>query len=183
MKIRIIGAAVAALGALTLTACGATPATTATSSTTASAPAPAPDPPSSSAAPTTNANPAAQFGQNKVYKDGLTVSVSAPEPYQPSSMALVPPDTVSFETSITVTNGTSANFDPSMIQVSAQGGGGAGQEIFDSPRINGSPDTALLPGGSVSYKVAFAVPATTDIVVQVQPGFDYEAVLFTATGS
>ena len=82
---------------------------------------------------------------------------------------------------VTIKNGTGANYDPAIFHASIQSGDEAGQAVFDSAQgIESAPQTALLPGKSVNFKLAFGVKDPNDLVLQVQPGFEYKPALFTS---
>src|SRR5689334_4341570 len=141
MKIRIIGAVVTTLGALALAGCQSPAIGSGSAAGSSSTLAPytrgtgLPAPTTSSAAPTTPANTPAAFGQTKIYTDGIAVTVTAPQPYTPSASAAgVQAGESAFVVTITITNGTSGNFDPAVVRVSAQGGGVEASEIFDSAK-------------------------------------------------
>jgi hypothetical protein len=134
-----------------------------------------------SESPATPANP--KFGEIYKYDDGLTVTISAPQPYTPSDSAFIgssaPAAFVAFD--VTVVNGTQANFDPSMFSVSLQSTNVEQEEIFDSANsVGGSPSTAILPGRESVFKVAFGATDPNDLVMQVSPSFEHDSVIFTS---
>lgn len=133
---------------------------------------------SAAAASSASAAAPAPFGGSKIFTDGIAVSVAAPKPYTPSAEAAGnQPGDVAFEVQVTITNGSPTNFDPSLIQVSAQAGGTEGSAVFDV-NVGGTPDTQVPPGKSVTFPQIFAAPSMNDVIVQVTPGFDYAPALF-----
>jgi len=137
--------------------------------------------PPSEEPPAAPANPT--FGESYTYENGLTVTVSPPQPYAPSDSAAVgepaPPNSVVFD--ITVTNGTQTNYDPAAFMATMQSGSTEGQQVFDSANgIGGTPTTTLLPGRESQFRVAFGATDPNDLVLEVAPGFDYESAIFTS---
>ena len=139
-------------------------------------------PSGSSSAATGTKSPNPTFGQTYTYDDGLKVEVSPPQKFTPSDSAVGTkqwPAYVSF--TLTLTNGTGKNYDPTLFTTSLQSGSAEGGQVFDSAQgINGSPTTPLLPGRQVQFTVAYGVPDPTDLVLQVTPGLDYQPVIFTS---
>ncbi|SDB80286.1 hypothetical protein GA0111570_10272 [Raineyella antarctica] len=140
---------------------------------------------STSEAPATQkpaADGTSEFGKAYTWEDGLSVTVSAPKAYTPSSSAFGPvagQKAVSFQ--ITIVNGTSAPFDPVMASITAQSGNTEASQIFDSAKaMEGSPSTKILAGRETTYKVAFSVADASDIVVEFSPDFTHESVLFAS---
>ena len=127
------------------------------------------------------ANPV--FGQTYTFEDGLAVTVSAPRPYTPSEYAYVDENASAFLAfDVTIVNGTSANYEPSIFSTTLQSGNAEAQEVFDSANnLTGSPSTPILPGRESAFTIAYGVTNPTDLVMQVSPGFgfDYEPALFT----
>ena len=113
---------------------------------------------SPSAARTRAPNPS--FGQAYTYDDGLKVEVSRPQTFSPSDSAVATkqwPAYVSF--TVTLTNGTGKNYDPTLFSTSLQSGSAEGEQVFDSAQgIDGSPTTPLLPGRQARFTLAYGVP-------------------------
>lgn len=137
--------------------------------------------PSSSEAPPPAPNPT--FGRTFTYEDGLSVTVSAPQPYEPSEYAYVgepaPAAFVAFD--VTIVNGTADNYEPAMFNATMQSGNVESSQVFDSEQgMNGSPSTVLLPGREAVFRMAFGAADPADLVLQVTPGFEYDAAIFTS---
>lgn len=82
---------------------------------------------------------------------------------------------------ITVINGTKDTFNPGVMQTSLQSGDVAGSDVIDMGNgIGMPPQTLLLPGRSVTYKVAFGVKDAKNLVLQVTPDFQSKPALFTS---
>lgn len=191
----------AAVAALTLSGCGATPAAKSSAKTSKSA----------SAAPSTTTSPLddsltndeaadeaadeptaedsdpgpAHFGEGFTYADGLEVKVSKLKPYHPDEYAVKRKGDKHFVVfTITIKNGTGKMFDPSMVSTSATTGEREAEDVFDD-HVGGSPDTKILPGHVQKWPVAYGVVPHKDLVLQVEPGYNeddegYDTILFTS---
>ena len=166
---------------LGLTACG-------TSGSPSSAPATS-GTPGSSASPSAPAAASqnAKFGGTFTWSDGLAVTISAPQPYTPSDYAAgVVAGQQHIVFTITVKNGTSANVDTTLSQMTVTSGGTAASSITD---INGpqgdvtgmGPQTPVLPGQTVSWKAAFSVANPADLTSQFSfTDFNHKPAIFTS---
>ena len=136
--------------------------------------------PSPADASSSAANPT--FGQTYSYDDGLKVTVSRPKKVTPSDSAVATrqwPAYVSF--TVTLTNGTKQNYDPTLFTTSLQSGTTEGGQVFDSAQgIEGAPTTPLLPGRQLRFSLGYGVQDPSDLVLQVTPGFDRQPVIFTS---
>jgi hypothetical protein len=177
--------AVAAIVLLALAGCGKTAAPTTAApaapavTTTADTPAPVYTPPDvATESPSTDA--VAHFGTaGYTWEDGLEVVVSAPIAFTPSSWAAGTGKGTALKFKITLTNKTGKTFDAAMFMASAQSGTEEANEIFDGDNgLNGSPSTKLLDGRTATFYVGFTVADKSDVVLQVQPGFSYDAAMF-----
>lgn len=124
----------------------------------------------------------APFGEAVVYEDGLEVSVSAPVPFTPSEWAAGGEDYPSHVlVDVTITNGTDAPFEPTLVYLTASSAGTEGDQVFDSDNgLEGGPMTSVLPGQSVTFTAGFGVTDPADVLVQVAPGmFEYDDALFS----
>ena len=138
--------------------------------------------PGSASAPDEPDTGTAVFGDTLEYDDGLTVTVSAPQPFTPSDSAHVdgpaPAAFVAFD--VTVGNGTATDYDPIGLFVTLQSGSTEEAQVFDTEQgLEGAPYTTLLPGREVSFRIGFGASVPDDLVLQLSPGFEYEPVLFT----
>lgn len=129
------------------------------------------------AAPT---NP--KFGETYTWEDGLSVTVSAPAPYAPSDTSFVSGTFPAFiSLTVTIVNGTTANFDPVMFSTSLQSGNAEAEQVFDTAQgLNGTPTTAILPGRETQFVIGFGVNDPADLVLEVTPSFDYDSAFFTS---
>lgn len=121
---------------------------------------------------------AAKFGAAYTYKDGISVTVSAPKPYKPSEYAAGAEkykSFVSFE--VRLVNKTGSSWDPSVFSATVQSNNEEGEQVFDEG-TEGAPDTKLLNGREVKFTIAYGVANPKDIVMEVNPDFDHDAVMF-----
>lgn len=143
---------------------------------------PPPPPPAPSTSTTTKKPGPAKLGSTYKWANGLSATISKPEPFNPSSSAAGAKEAKAFvKFTVTVVNGTSQVYAPSMFSTSAQSGNTEAKPIYDYANgITGSPSTKLLPGRQAKFTVAFGVADPNDLVVQVRPGFDYDDFLFVS---
>ncbi len=188
------GAPAASAPAVTVTAPASAVTATATATVTAiAAPTDTPMPlgassssqavePSASSSSATTSATAKLGGSPFTYPSGLMVKVSAAAPYTPSrESANMGTFKMAMVFDITVTNGTKSNFNPGIIQTSVQSGDTAGSDIIDVGNgVGMPPQTQLLPGRSVTYKVAFGVKDAKNLVLQVTPDYQSGPALFTS---
>jgi len=122
----------------------------------------------------------ATFEDTWQYDDGLAVTVSAPEPYEPSTSAGGADQAADLVFTITLENGTDANFDASLAIPTVSSAGTESSLIVDSQGVTSlSPSTVVPAGQSASWQVAFSVSDPEQIVMSVWPSFDYDPAVFT----
>ena len=121
------------------------------------------------------------FGSTYTFDDGVSIHVSEPEPFTPTEWAAggeSHDQHVSF--SVRVVNKSGAPFDASMIYASVASGAGEGDEVFDTDAgLDGPPETSVLDGREVTWKVGFGVDDPEDIVMQVEASWDHDPAIFT----
>jgi hypothetical protein len=118
------------------------------------------------------------FGDTFTYDDGIALTVSAPEAYTPGEYSSGADQAASVVFTVTIENGTDANFDP-MPYETATSGGVEASKVYDSD-IESSPTTVVPAGQSISYRIVFSVADADQIVFQMSPSFDYDDVVFTS---
>ncbi|NQX11018.1 DUF4190 domain-containing protein [Microbacteriaceae bacterium VKM Ac-2855] len=124
------------------------------------------------------------FGDTIAYDNNVTISVSAPSPFTPSETAFGADQANQVLVTMTITNGSAENLEPS-VYATASSAGVAATDIYDSGNAAGdvgaSPTTTILPGGTATWVQAFSVADPADIVLQISPSFDYDDVIFSTT--
>jgi hypothetical protein len=129
------------------------------------------------AAETTTENVA--FGETVTYDDGIAVTVSAPEPFTPSEYAAGADQAANVVLTITIQNGTDANFDPALAYPTVASNGVEGSSVFDSDDTLNSPSTAVPAGQSVSWRAAFSVADPAQLILEISPGpFEYDSIVY-----
>jgi hypothetical protein len=122
----------------------------------------------------------ARFGSAYTYTDGLSVTVSAPKAFTPSEYAADEgkyDNYVKFE--VRIVNKTGKTMDPSMFTATVQSDNEEGDEVYDSEGgLEGAPSTKLLNGRESKFTVGYGIANPEDIVMEVNPDFDHEPVMF-----
>lgn len=129
---------------------------------------------------TTEAATNPKFGDSYQWDDGLKVTVSAPTEVTPSEYAAGVTDGWSnLAWTITIENGTSENYDPTMILIKVASGGREGSEILD-PWL-APPTSTILPGKSITWTAAWSVADPSDVQLSVEDvmALDKNEVIFT----
>ncbi|MDQ3156216.1 MAG: hypothetical protein M3Q98_05775 [Actinomycetota bacterium] len=107
-----------------------------------------------------------KFGQAFTYEDDLSIKVSTPEGYKPTSDAYVEkkwPHFVVFE--VTLVNGTKGKIDPTGLYLTLQSNDVEAEQVFATGLE--APETTVLPGRQVRFKAAFGVDNPDDLVMDV----------------
>lgn len=111
----------------------------------------------------------AKFGTAYAYKDGLSLTVSAPQAYKPSQYAAGTEGFTTFVSfQVRLVNKTGKAWDPSLFTATVQSGNKEGSQVFDDT-MQGAPRTTLLNGRESEFTVAYGVADPKDIVMEVQP--------------
>ena len=125
--------------------------------------------------------PNPKFGETFNYENGLSVTVSSPEPYTPSDSAALGSEPNNVKFNVKVVNGTQENFNLAGVYATVQSGNTEGTPVFDSANgIESAPPTPLLPGRESTWDLVFGVTDPADIVMQIQPGvFELDPIIYT----
>jgi hypothetical protein len=119
------------------------------------------------------------FGETVTYDDGLAVTVSAPEPFTPGEYAAGADQAAAVVFTITITNGTDANFDPTLAYPSVASSGVEASSVYDSDASLDQPSTAVPAGQSVSWRAAFSVADPAQLILEISPGpFEYDSIVY-----
>lgn len=123
-------------------------------------------------------NPVA-FGETFEYADGLTVTVSEPEPFTPSESAFIIEEWAEYLVfEVTVVNGTGADYEP-FLWSTLQAGGEEAEEVFDAEAgIMGPPMETIAAGGTVTFPVVYGVNDASSLQLDYVVGLTYEGVSF-----
>lgn len=133
-------------------------------------------------ATTTASDGPVKFGETWEWEDNLSLTVSKPKPYTPSESAAADKHAKHFvQFTVTVVNKTGKTFDPALFNASLQSANEEGDQVFDSENnIGGGPSTKLLSGREAKFKVAYAAADPKDLVLEVHPDFEHEAIYSTS---
>ena len=122
------------------------------------------------------------FGETNVWEDGVELSVAEPQPYTPSEFAAGADQANNIVFSITITNNSTENLEPTPFPRVSSGGQEATQ-IFDvsgeGEDVGIPPTTVILPGQSVTWQSAWSVSDPNALTMQIAPSFEYEDAIFT----
>jgi len=121
-----------------------------------------------------------QFGADHKFANGVTVSVSAPQSFQPSPAAY-PRSVRAAAFYLQVTNNGTDPYQLTGLSVTATVAGKQAKQVVDATQgLGGVTDAGrdLAPGRSTQLTLAFAVPAdTARMAVQVRPSTGEPAVV------
>ncbi|MEU7532359.1 hypothetical protein AB0A74_41950 [Saccharothrix sp. NPDC042600] len=119
-----------------------------------------PEPTSASTAPAPPASTFTAFGAQRVWGNGLSITVSPPKSLKPSDTSFPKsPRTAVFV--VTLVNGTATTYRTGQLAVRATVGGDPVPEVLDTVQgLNGlsAAITELAPGADTKLTLAFAVP-------------------------
>jgi|GEM_PF-1295511 len=123
-----------------------------------------------------------EFGETMVWSNGVSMTVSAPEPFTPSDLSAGADQAANIVFTLTIQNDSGENVQPVVFSQLSSGGTEA-TRIFDVGAEGGQvgipPTTAILPGSSITWSEAWSVADPTSLTMQTAPSFEYEDVIFT----
>ncbi|KRE29099.1 hypothetical protein ASG80_20410 [Agromyces sp. Soil535] len=122
------------------------------------------------------------FGETMTWEDGVSMTVSEPETFTPSDLAMGADQAKNLAFTLTITNDSSENIQPVVFSRLASDGTEA-TRIFDVGADGGQvgipPTTAILPGESITWREAWSVADPDSLTMQTAPSFQYEDAIFT----
>lgn len=152
-------------------------------------PEPGPDDPGADPAPEPPEAPIAgelAFGETMTWDDGVSITVSAPEPYTPSDFAVGVTHANNVVFTLTITNNSTADLQALPLPALSSGDQDVspifdiGSDIFGTGDDVGFPPADTIePGGSVSWRAAWSVDDPSSLTLQVAPSFLYPSATFT----
>ncbi|MBM7503899.1 DUF2510 domain-containing protein [Agromyces aurantiacus] len=125
------------------------------------------------------------FGDTMEWEDGVTMTVSAPEPFTPSDLAAGADQAEDLVFTLTITNGSTENVQPVVLSTLSSGGTEATRIIdvgAEGGQVGIPPTTPILPGESITWQEAWSVADAGSLTMQTAPSFSYETVVFTNAG-
>lgn len=122
------------------------------------------------------------FGEEAVYPDDVSITVSAPEEFVPGQFAAGTDQASNIVFTFTITNGGDKKLEP-VVYTSVSSGGVEATPIYDMDQdVSSDPQTVILPGQSVTWKRAWSVADPNSLVLQTTPAmFVYDDTIFTNT--
>lgn len=167
------------LGLAALTGCTAIPSSTAPAGSSG----PAPSSAVSTAADGSAGHPLA-FGQTWGTDSQIKITLGAPAPYTPSPSAFVPgagvARSVALDVTIVVPTSIGQAFPAMLLTTKATAGSTEAQSIEDVGNNVGTPTASVLPGKSLTWRIAFGVPAgPSDFTCTVSTAIGGQNVYFT----
>lgn len=119
------------------------------------------------------------FGEPFEFEDGLSVTVSRPEEFTPSSKAIKGDEDNYVKFTVSVENGTTKKFNPADVTVTVTSGGGQAGDVIDKKqKMSLAPVGPVKPGGRISWVQGFGVLNPDDVAVVVQAGMSRVPVAF-----
>lgn len=138
--------------------------------------------PEGSESPDAGAFDGLAFGDTMVWDDGVAMTVSEPEPFEPSDLSAGADQAENLVFTLTITNDSSENVQPVVLSTLSSDGAEA-TRIFDIGAEGGQvgipPTTAVLPGESITWREAWSVADAASLTMQTAPSLQYEQVVFT----
>jgi hypothetical protein len=120
------------------------------------------------------------FDKPAQYEDGLSITVSDPQPFTPSKAATTGGEENHVKFTIELVNGSGKKISPTDILVTVDSGGGQGGDILDPKnKMTGAPTKPVKPGAKVRWLQGFGVLDPDDVEVVVQAGLNRVPMLFT----
>jgi hypothetical protein len=123
------------------------------------------------------------FGDTQTWDDGVSMTVSAPEPFTPSDLAAGADQADDVVFTLTIRNDSSENVQP-VVFSRLDSDGVEATRIFDMGAEGGQvgipPTTAVLPGESITWQEAWSVADDETLTMETAPSFRYEDVTWTS---
>ena len=120
------------------------------------------------------------YGDTAVWEDGMEVTISEPEGYEPSEYVELSGEGEPVVMEVTVKNGTDEPFQAHSLRTAASSGGQEAEEIFDSENDIGFPSTDVRPGKELTYRIAYEVKDKGDVDLDLNPGFEYDTAYYSS---
>lgn len=122
------------------------------------------------------------FGDTFTYKDGVTVSVSAPTPFTSGQYAAGATQAANVTLTFTIVNGSKKNLDVLAVPTVTSAGTAASEVIdSDNPSLSViAPTSTVLPGQSLTWTSGYSIADPNNLQVEISPGpFAYDKAIFT----
>ncbi len=123
--------------------------------------------------------PEVVFGSTVSWKNGVTVSMTAPQKTTTTSLGRHPEGTTAVKSELTVTNGSTEPL-TSFVQVEAASKGQLADLLIDSQSGIGDAEVSVEPGAKVTVTVGFWAVDPADMLVEVRPDAPYTEGYFSS---
>jgi hypothetical protein len=119
------------------------------------------------------------LGQSFRYASGVELAVTVPQAYKAPNQFAVERGNVAFETTVTITNGSSRPMSATLVTMNATVAGAPATQVFDGDIVHTQD---IAPGQQLKVPFRFQVPkgTTGPLQISVQDTFN-EPVFFTGT--
>ncbi|MBB4735960.1 cobalamin biosynthesis protein CobT [Micrococcus cohnii] len=120
------------------------------------------------------------YGDAAVWEDGMEVTISEPEGYEPSEYVDLSGDGEPVAMEVTIKNGTDEPFQAHSLRTAASSGGQEAETIYDIENDIDLPSTDVRPGKEITYKIAYEVKDKGDVDLDLNPGFEYDTAYYSS---
>jgi hypothetical protein len=138
--------------------------------------------PEGSESPDAGAFDGLAFGDTMVWDDGVAMTVSEPEPFEPSDLSAGADQAEDLVFTLTITNDSSETVQPVVLSTLSSDGTEATRIVDvggEGGQVGIPPTTPVLPGESITWREAWSVADAASLTMQTAPSFQYEQVIFT----
>ena len=120
------------------------------------------------------------YGDAAVWEDGMEVTISEPEGYEPSEYVELSGDGEPVVMEVTIKNGTDEPFQVHSMHTAASSGGQEAERIYDMENDIDLPSTDVRPGKEITYKIGYEVKDKGDVDLDLNPGFEYDTAYYSS---
>ena len=120
------------------------------------------------------------YGDAAVWEDGMEVTISEPEGYEPSEYVELSGDGEPVVMEVTIKNGTDEPFQAHSMHTAASSDGQEAERIYDMENDIDLPSTDVRPGKEITYKIGYEVKDKGDVDLDLNPGFEYDTAYYSS---
>ena len=121
----------------------------------------------------------AAFGDAATWPEGVTITVSQPEPFTPSEYSAGGGEGDAYIFTVTMTNGSDENFEPLVMETVTSGGTQLSSIIDMDQDLDFAPTATMLPGDTLTWNVGYNIPDMDSLRFQIAPSVLMDEVIFT----